>query len=720
MVRDLLEDDTCEPWLMILDGADDKDIFTEQLDALPALSDFIPRATQGRILITSRDSRIAGLADGQVAPVQNGIKIEPMSEAEGVELLKQCIPSDLFHDQSASSNTEQCERLVNILGGLPLALSQAAAFIRYDRVPLKDFFEIYQKAKDHADLFRYPAYSLEKQQQSVLLTWEISYERIGGQRRLELKSASAKLLDLMGFFHSQAIPRSSLQKIYMNNIRGEEPFFSAIGRLLNFCLVYQNSRSEEYWIHPVVHEWIYRRLCTDERCRGVRTVVSELHETLSTVEVVQSTSSLRKVCDGILPHITTAIDFAIENQVLEFPVGELSFGAGSIAQRLGTFDVAVRLLRASVAASQTLGSQTQLLDRRLRLAQCLLDSADAVSALIEATACLGDAEEEKLEIVKHWIGESLRLQGRSAEASTIQQELLALRVQQYGEISEAVALTKHNLAYNILREFDSVMEPSTFVHQSIEDIIGPSQYAYVMKLCEESIAIYEALGLTYSMNYLIFKYQYGQLQRDDVTKHATLLEVMEASIQLFGYEHDDTVQFGLAWMTVLSCTNQYSEMEKLGKDFLAHEPKQAQGKKLTKWGVVFNMIGISLQRQGRPAEAEMYHRGALERLHKYAGLSMLVSNKMMDVVTYNLALSLARQQKGAEAAEVREKYSIFVERAERVHGTISHRLQQDQESKEKIAREATVPNNSNVGSNAKMNFKINTKRTGDLFLRSRR
>lgn len=175
----------------------------------------------------------------------------------------------------------------------------------------------------------------------------------------------------------------------------------------------------------------------------------------------------------------------------------------------------------------------------------MLDSADTVSALTEVTACLGVVGEDKLENVKHWIGESLRLQGRSTEANAIQQELIALRVKRYGEISQPVALTKHNIAYNVLRTFDAAMELSTFVNKSVEDIIGPSQYAYVMKLCGESIATYEALGLTSSMNYLIFKYQHGQLQRDVLTKHTALLEVMEASIRFFGYEHDDTVQFGL-------------------------------------------------------------------------------------------------------------------------------------------------------------------------------
>ena len=712
VVQGLLEDDTCDPWLMVLDGTDDKDIFTEQLDSLPALADFIPRATHGRILVTSRDSRIAGLADGQVAPIQSGFKIEPMSEGEGVELLEQRIPSNLFHNESSASGMEQRKRLVDLLGGLPLALSQAAAFIRYDQVPFNRFFEIYQNAKDHSNIFRYPAYSLEKEHQSVLLTWEISYERIGGQRSFDKKSAPAKLLDVMGFFHSQAIPSSTLEKIYKNDMSNKEPFFSAIGRLLKFCLVYQNSRSEEYWIRPVVHEWIYRRLDTAERCKGVRVAVGELYDTLSRVEITQSTSLLRNICDGILPHVTTAIDFAIDNQVLDFPVSELSFAAGSIAQMLGTFDVAVRLLRASVSVSQIMGSQTQLLDRRLRLAQCLLDSADAVSALTEVTACLGAAGEDKLENVKYWIGESLRLQGRSVEANAIQQELLALRVQQYGEISQPVALTKHNMAYNILRTFDAVMEPSTFVNKSVEDIIGPSQYAYVMKLCGESIATYEALGLTYSMNYLTFKYQHGQLQRDILTKHTALLEVMEASIRLFDYGHDDTVQFGLAWMAVLSCTARYSEMEKLGQDFLAHEPKQAQGKKAIKWGIVHNMIGISLQRQGRPAEAEIYHRGALERLEKYADLSVLASSKVMDVVAYNLTLCLARQQKDVEAAEVRDTHRIFVERAERAHSTIFYRLQQDKKAKEILARDTIIPQESSV--------KTNSRRTRNLLLRFRR
>ncbi|KAI9758370.1 MAG: hypothetical protein M1835_000598, partial [Candelina submexicana] len=142
-VRDYLEDGDSNPWLMILDSADDVGIFEEPRDGQPALVGFMPRTSQGRILVTSRDSRMAGLVDGQVVPALNGIQVASMSEVEGANLLKQSIPRDLF-DESEASNFEQCKRLADMLGGLPLALSQAAAFIRNERVSLEEFSALYR------------------------------------------------------------------------------------------------------------------------------------------------------------------------------------------------------------------------------------------------------------------------------------------------------------------------------------------------------------------------------------------------------------------------------------------------------------------------------------------------------------------------------------------------------------------------------------------------
>jgi hypothetical protein len=121
VIRELLEDPKYRPWLIVLDGADDKDIFLKEKDGLPALSDYIPRASHGRVLITTIDSQVAGLGDYFLVPIQNGIRIFPLSPAEGVDLLRKSVLVEL-HKELGIKDQSKCKRLVNLLDCLPIAL----------------------------------------------------------------------------------------------------------------------------------------------------------------------------------------------------------------------------------------------------------------------------------------------------------------------------------------------------------------------------------------------------------------------------------------------------------------------------------------------------------------------------------------------------------------------------------------------------------------------
>ena len=55
-VKRHLEDANTPPWLLVLDEVDDKDTFLGSQKGV-ILADYIPRASHGRVLITTRDSR---------------------------------------------------------------------------------------------------------------------------------------------------------------------------------------------------------------------------------------------------------------------------------------------------------------------------------------------------------------------------------------------------------------------------------------------------------------------------------------------------------------------------------------------------------------------------------------------------------------------------------------------------------------------------------------
>jgi len=98
-----------DQWLLVLDNVDDVSVVR---DLLPAYD------TGGHVLITTR------IGDVRRIPAE-GLEILPMEELEGIEFLMAVSNID-----SEGSNLDEARMIVEVLGGLPLAIDQAAAFIR--------------------------------------------------------------------------------------------------------------------------------------------------------------------------------------------------------------------------------------------------------------------------------------------------------------------------------------------------------------------------------------------------------------------------------------------------------------------------------------------------------------------------------------------------------------------------------------------------------------
>ncbi|KAI9709423.1 MAG: hypothetical protein M1812_007700 [Candelaria pacifica] len=654
MVRDQLEEEDRDSWLMILDSADDVTIFEEPRDGQPALSEFIPRTAHGRILVTSRDSRMAGLVDGQVVPAQNGISVASMSEAEGVDLLKQSIPQDLFNE-SEKSNAEQCARLASMLGGLPLALSQAAAFIRNERTSPKEFSRLYESARDHSELYRFPAYSQDKERQSVLLTWEVSYKRLGGQTRNESKPPSARLLDLMGYIDCQAIPKRLLEDIYSDHLQQANTSFpSTVGRLLNLCLVYQVSESEEYSIHPVVHEWIQRRLDPEEHRINASLVLLKVYHLFSNTKI---NTSARAACDTLLSHARVAVDNAAKHPDSGL-LSEIAYDFAQDALDVHVLDAAIDLYGISISVAKTSKSGLGMSDRRFGLAQCLYYTGDVTRALAEAEAGLAVADENQSENIEEFIGICLANLGRELEAMNVQEQLLATRVRKYGENSENVALSKSYLANVIVKL--AAREDS----KGCTGRLDPTKAAH---LYDEGIAIMQTLGKTDSVLGMQLAFDRILLETDQDIKQVMLAQLMEKCIEIHGHQKHLTLEIALQQLNGLYSLNHFVKMQTLAEHFLAYEPKGEQGVKLFFWNAISWYLGLSLQYQGDFAQSEPYLREALRRFYLVKGFYVSAQD-IIDRYVYYLVVSLTAQRKDDEAKEIRLKYPGSVERAEEDFG----------------------------------------------------
>jgi hypothetical protein len=147
LVSDWLSEDDSGQWLMILDNADNPDLFFWPVDSEASnpvgmtkkpLIDYLPRTLNSKqsLVITSRNRQLGeDLSHGERC-----IEILPftLQEARALLQLRAGKIADSWSDLDS-------ETLLEVLGCIPLAISQAAAFMRRNRRSLQEYLEIFER-----------------------------------------------------------------------------------------------------------------------------------------------------------------------------------------------------------------------------------------------------------------------------------------------------------------------------------------------------------------------------------------------------------------------------------------------------------------------------------------------------------------------------------------------------------------------------------------------
>ena len=114
-------------WLMIYDGADGH---------YQAVEKFLPPGNGGNILITSRNVGLKRITE-------TSLKVLNMVEEEAASLL---LKSASFASMS-DHDSNMARKLALELGGIPLALDQAGAYMLTSQLGIADYLELYTKHK---------------------------------------------------------------------------------------------------------------------------------------------------------------------------------------------------------------------------------------------------------------------------------------------------------------------------------------------------------------------------------------------------------------------------------------------------------------------------------------------------------------------------------------------------------------------------------------------
>ena len=271
-----------EPWLLILDNAD---------DPLLDVSQFFPLGNRGTIIITSRNPDLKCHAPLRARELRH------LETDDAITLLLRTgdLPSD---EQNLRDLALQ---IVKILGHLALAVSHAGASIRQRTCSLENYPDVYKRHRKKL-LSSRPVQAGSDYKYTVYTTWEISVDSIKELARNEKNSTASNAIELLTFFGfchfddiEEEVFKSARDNIkrtkkypwwasnLLRMIRDPRPldweslgFKEAIQLLSSYSLIHVSEVESRISLHPLVHSWIRDSLDEETHKRWWNITISTL------------------------------------------------------------------------------------------------------------------------------------------------------------------------------------------------------------------------------------------------------------------------------------------------------------------------------------------------------------------------------------------------------------------------------------------------------------
>jgi tetratricopeptide (TPR) repeat protein len=379
-------------WLLIFDNADDLEI----------VRDFIPATFEGHVILTTRAQAMGRLA--------LKIEVEIMSPEEGALFLLRrsgIIKHDAGLDDALASEWEIALELVQELGGVPLALDQAGAYIEETECGICGYLQEYRKHKV-ALLDRRGGF-VKDHPASVATTWSLSFEKIE-----RANPASADLLRLCAFLAPDAIPEEmiTLGAKYLGlhlqaAIADRRLFDGAIQALRTYSLIRRNISNKHLNIHRLVQVVLKERM--DEKAYRIWAgrAIYAVNEVFPSPKLTEWEQCERYISNALV--CATLIE---QQSITLLEAACLLTNAGRYLKARGRYDQAEPLLQQALTIRvQRLGSEH-------------LDTAESLNNL----------------------GSLYHSRGKYVEAERLLQQALTIREQQLGADHLVTAISLNDLA----------------------------------------------------------------------------------------------------------------------------------------------------------------------------------------------------------------------------------------------------------------------------------
>ncbi|KAF3768256.1 hypothetical protein M406DRAFT_51972, partial [Cryphonectria parasitica EP155] len=305
----------------------------------------LPPSPHGSILITTRTKKVARRLTGDY---KNIIKVPPMDKGHALALL--------MRKTGSQPDIENGAALVEALEYMPLAISQAAAYIqqRAPRTSIGKYLEEFRKSeRQKVSLLNWDEESLRRDcnaSNSVIQTWQISFDAI----RSEQPSA-ADLLSLMSFFDRQGIPESLVRP--PANIVTAQRFEDNLAMLRNYCLISLNKTGDVFEMHNLVQLATRKWLSVYERTEMFKEqFISRIAHEFPTGDY-----SNWATCQTLFAHVEGAIHHRPKGEKQLEEWAQVLYNGSWYARGQGRYSLAETMAKKSRDARiETLGDQHEL------------------------------------------------------------------------------------------------------------------------------------------------------------------------------------------------------------------------------------------------------------------------------------------------------------------------------------------------------------------------
>jgi len=385
-------------WLLILDD----------VEQLALVKEFISPAFRGHLLLTTRVQELGGLA--------RKLEVEVMRPEIGALLLLRrsgLLEPEMPLEQASPEAILQAKELSQELGGLPLALDQAGAYMEKTGCSLADYRQHFKTRR--AFLLMQRGGVLPDHPDSVATTLSLSLEKVE-----LLNLVAGEVLRLCAYLSPDAIP----EEFFTAGVDRQEPILmpmvadafqldEAIAALRAYSLVSRDSDAHLLAVHRLVQAVISDTLPAEAQQQWKQRAVLAVNAAFPHAEY-----DTWSQCERLLPHALVVAQYLDMDQVINKAVGRLLHETASYFRDRARYAEAEPLFRKAISILEQ-----QVGPEHLDVAQSLNNLAT---------------------LYKDW--------GKLAEAELIYQRALAIRKEQLGPNHPLVAQSLNNLGNPYLEQ----------------------------------------------------------------------------------------------------------------------------------------------------------------------------------------------------------------------------------------------------------------------------